>query len=96
MKPTLVLAAVLFSTCAYCQDAYWVIETNPASQGKTLIKVYDLSNTLIAEREVSRRVTLASKRDKRMLNRFAEKSFGERNNVVARKSKRGKVGRAGF
>jgi hypothetical protein len=72
----------------FSQQAYWVVESNVRARDKATVKVYDLGNQLIAEREINGSVDIRRKRDKRMLNRIMRESVKEHERLVARKARK--------
>jgi len=93
---TIILFMILMAAASssFAQNCYWVIESNVKTLDHTVVKVYDMTNTLLGEQQINRRLTLASSRDKRMLNRIAEKMYRERQDVLAGKSRRGRAHRS--
>ena len=88
---TCLLAVVLSASHTNAQPgqpAYWVIESNIHSSDKTTIKVYNLVEQLIAQKEVQRRIDITRKKDRKMLDKFVKTTLKEQQAPVARRSRK--------
>ena len=91
MKTTafFILAMVMFHF-GQSQDVYWVTESNANVAGRTTVKVYDLNNTHLGQYELNRDIRFYSKKDKRLLERLAEKTRKEKYGVSASRNRKGR------
>jgi len=70
------------------QRGYWVIESNVNSRNYTIVRVYDLSNQLIKETLLNKKVDIARGRDRRMLDRMLKITMKDHEAVMARRSRK--------
>lgn len=71
------------------QGVYWVTESNVNVPRQTTVKIYDLNQVLLAEYQLDRDIKFFRKRDKRFLNRLAEKTRAARDLASGRKGRKG-------
>jgi hypothetical protein len=65
-----VAIAMICTTHVRAQHAYWVTESNRAVKDNTLVKIYDHHDSLIAQHELKRHVSIQRSKDVRLLNRL--------------------------
>ena len=85
---TCLFAGALTGSRAVAQPAYWVIESNINSKDKTIVRVYNLVEQLLAEKEIQRHVDITRKKDRKMLNKFVKATLKEQQAPVVRRTKR--------
>jgi hypothetical protein len=73
------------------QDVYWVTESNANIPRHTTVRIYDLNQVLLAEYQLDRDIKFFRKRDKRFLNRLAERARTEHGEASGRKVRKGKM-----
>jgi hypothetical protein len=90
MKTTLFICAMVITLGVRSQDVYWVTESNANVPQQTIVKIYDLNQVLLAEYHLDKDIKFFRKRDKRLLNRLAERAQFERAAVATKKSRKGR------
>ena len=88
--PALFSFLMAMAFCSHGQDVYWVTESNANVPRQTKVRIYDLNQVLLAEYDLDRDIKLFRKRDKRILNRLAQKARAERNDASSRKTRKGR------
>jgi len=88
---TLFIFLMGIAFCSRAQDVYWVTESNANIPRQTTVRIYDLNQVLLAEYHVDRDIKFFRKRDKRFLNRLAERARTERGEVSSKRVRKGKM-----
>ncbi|MEJ0034025.1 MAG: hypothetical protein WDO15_28500 [Bacteroidota bacterium] len=71
MKKIVITAALMVAMIAANAQAkrnYWVVET--IAPGTSIVKIYDLNNQLVSEKNAGRRIDITKKKERKMLNKM--------------------------
>ena len=78
------MVLIIFAAAAQ-ERAYWVVETNSASNDKSIVRIYGKENQLIGETTVDRNIDITRRKERKKLDQLVRAQRAGNTVAIAKK-----------